>query len=439
MLLWLYFLSSIAGLFFSFLLATGEASLGGIINYLNLLSFYLFVIPGFVLLCFQKVISSDLRDPVVIAAISGCVYFLIWMLFGILLGQNPVDAVGSTGRALLPFLAILLIYLIPKSYVRKLLLVRQISILQLIFIALAACGKLYLLAQGSIYGGGLNQFSIGAFGFTFLFLYLLLGKYSVYKPIMLLCFGAALALSILSLKRGVWVSLMFAAIYVFYILYKVQKIKALSGFLVLSLLILMSLKFTSLGPLVFDRAGSTFAGSGLSLDSSTSTRLGEISSVLNKHSNNVFTYVFGFGPGALYEDVTGAGLSNKTNREGVYHVHSGFFLTLFRYGGVGLLIHVLPVLLLIPKLFKAIKNLKRCTAVEFFDHRLLGVAFFASAVISWPLSFTGNSFFGNAQYGFSIICCYVFLRNYSKTNRIESSGQVIAAGPIKVSPRKLAV
>ena len=410
MLMSMLILSSAIGVASAFCLAISLSSDNVLLIYLNLLSVYIFIFIGFFMLIAHRFNVTDLRSGTTIGIMAACAYFVLWMFLGLLFGQNMRDAIGSTARALIPFLVFFIIYFVLNRSDDRILFVRGAAWIIIATISVGALGKLYLISQGKYYGAGLNQFSMGSFLFVLLAIFILFGKHSRYKLLLLLYFISLVTLSVLSFKRGVWLVIFLSTIYVSWICWRIDKKKVVLPIILLLFLLLPLINFTEIGVALVRRAFSTVSLENFTFDLSTGYRIAEISGALSKLNENIFSYIFGYGPGAVYEDVSKFGLSVTNDSTAVFHIHSGIFLVLYRYGIVGLFLYFIPLVFLLMNSRKVLNRMRHQRPTKFFDDRVLVMAFTCSALVMWPLGIVSNSFFGSAEYGLSLVSAYILLR-----------------------------
>lgn len=277
--------------------------------------------------------------------------------------------------------------------------------------------KTLLVFSGTYYGGGANQFAIPILTVIIL-IYSLIAP-SAFQAIRIpllpkktklfifVLLAITLILTVFSLKREKWLVTLFAASSV--ILINLSKKNSIT---LLVLLAASSFTFLSLIgtggqiDLLVQRFAYTFSGSAASgLDASSFERIAEIMGVLTTLGNDLgpFEYLTGHGNGAEYRMNPLFPFSDEGtgSAEGLFrHVHSMYFIILFRNGIIGLAIYTLPLLLQIWRDFSSLASRGKKPAPT-----SLALSVYAMCILISGIP--ANSAYGSIFYGFFLALSYV--------------------------------
>lgn len=269
--------------------------------------------------------------------------------FTVLLGLHPFRewtlnyALGDYFKSVVPFavLALLLVGFRPDKFAVR-LIPTYVTVLWVV--ALIGAGwKLWFVANGKLYGAGLHQYDMGGTLLVIVFLDVVHGNRKRGKKLSKGIVTSMMALlSVLSLKREIWITLaitLFAAMSL-----STKKIRVT--------LVVLGITFTCLALLIqlgyvdsiVSRFNYTFSGQ-MGLDDSTYTRISESRSSmfsLRDHGNPLL-YLVGLGHGAEFvSDPDYPMLRSQTGSAiGLYHhIHNTYSLLMFRYGVLGLAIYL---------------------------------------------------------------------------------------------------
>lgn len=389
--------------------------------YLGMVGVYTVLIPAFFLFVLRPRFlmtptETDTIKPVILLTLFGLAYFAVWMIAGFLLGQHPKDVVGSTARALLPFIVMTCIFSglgVANSWRRERVFRYFVSV-SCVFTGVGAVGKALLLLSGSFYGGGLNQFYIETFVLVWLVLYVFKVRAPARKKLaVIVLVWWLLVLSVLSLKRAVWVNLLFAFALVMLPLNVKQRLQA----------VLVGVALAAAGVVLFAQLGQidrlmaryeyTFSGAGAeTLDPSTYTRVAEMTAAVYtlNHSPMRIGWLIGLGPGAGYENPEGFPFNNLNEHGEPYHIHSAVGLITFRYGVIGLLLYMSYVCLALRVLFVCARQLRRARWLKPWHPAILGFAAAAGIGGGVPALLTGNVYFGSMPFGvLSVMALYCWV------------------------------
>lgn len=356
--------------------------------------------------CERNRVARHIRTIAVIAI----VWALYWALIGLAIGQHPKDVIGSSLRVALPFLAaIILIDAVcgQSPHGQRRSLVHLASVLVGLSI-IGALGKLSLLAEGSRYGGGLNQYSIDILVMVVLALVVIGGARAPLPRLLLaLLLVCLIGLSLLSLKRAVWINLAFALGLVVLLIPSGRRATMISLLAVgTALIAAIGLRF-GLSDSVLARFAYTFADYGASgrFDASTTQRIAEAvaaARTLNQSPLGL-AWLTGLGPGAGYGGLAGHQFYNLNERGEPYHLHSFVAITLFRYGLVGLVLHMA----LVGMAARSFWVCRRALAINrgrADDWMVAAIGAGASIAIlaKLPDMITGNAYFGSFAFGLHV-------------------------------------
>lgn len=331
-------------------------------------------------------------------------YFSLWFLVSLLLGGDPFDSLGSTVRALSPFLMFLALFFATYDSRGQFNLdkVFFISKIILVFLSLDILGKLVLVSSGYFYGGGLNQYSVAGYMLTYIFL--LAEKKGFFKSLpLIILIALTIVLTVLSFKRSLWGLLV---VNIFFIMIIRFKAKQAFLFLLLSAAAFVTAQnyYSDTFNDVTARLLYTFSGQGdglQSLDASSYTRVAELISAYRTMLDGPYALsaIGGLGPAAGYNDY-GFGLDNYNSSGELFHIHSFFGIVGFRYGILGLLFYsLIPVVAAIAWV-KFGRFVRSETGIEY--------RVFVSSVVAILVSFC-SSVSSNSLYGNTMIGVYLFL------------------------------
>ena len=409
-----------------------------ILVYLSMLGSYALVLPTFIIVALgskisltQKNVNYDVSQVFEIYCFLTFFYLLSWMVFGLLIGHHPKDALGSTLRAVLPFMIILISLIsLPQSmpeenykYLRKIINIFAIVCAILIF------GKITLLIQGISYGGGMNQFRAPAFIFPLTIIMLTSPFIKRFKKYILSIVLILISiLIILSFKRGAWLDL----ILMLFLTLMAMKGKVRFYAVIVALLLLAVLYYvlslSGYDELIIRRFEQTFSNSDnlgsfdlRSLDESSYTRVAEIISAIGTLDGvGVIGWLTGLGPGAGYTDSIGFGLKGFNEYGQLYHIHSGAMLIIFRYGLIGFALYVVPVFIAVKLFFYFSRALRRAKSKDSFLIVALGLSC-SIVLIKQPLALmTSNAIFGSVEYGY-VVALLLLCKKLTETPRDVTS------------------
>lgn len=356
-----------------------------------------------------------------IAVVSLCaiVYFVAWILGGLSAGQHVKDVLGGALRAIVPFLVFLSFTFAFNKAANKEGLLRFMLHLLLFYGFVFAGGKIVLLATGSFYGAGLNQYIVSAFIVSFLFALLQGGGGRKLCWLALFCL---LLLSVLSFKRTVWVQLLFIVSIFIYFLPGVRKF----NFSIMLLAVLVGVVFVSSDTAIAERIISrflyTFSGDDGGLDQSTGRRIVELQGMYAHYLDNYpwLTFWVGHGPGAGF-DLISMGYENRnTNEFGeAYHIHSFWGIVFFRFGIVGLLLYVLPIGWAIFRGYKIVRqSLSMVTSSTYMPFWCLVAALgsYIELILLSVSTASANAFYASYSFGLVLffVCAVSFLLSPSR-------------------------
>lgn len=333
------------------------------------------------------------------------IYALITVFLGLFSSYLFKYVFGDAFRYLLPYFGIIsyVFFLKKDSEILQFFSILLKCLLFILFLKILA--KLMLLVSGTFYGGGLNQFYIEPFLLTIL-LYgtlhngLSTNSFHISRKLCMFLLLISVFLVVLSFKRSYWILLFFVfVINSFYFNFKFK---------------FFALVFTSFAFLFYFFSDSYFVGllidrvmytfnnsSSIGIDKSSFERLAEVKGVLFHISDNGYflNYIFGMGSGAEFvqhPDYSLAKQSTGSKYGYFHHIHSMYFIILFRHGLIGLLplvfVFVFCILKFLP--FRKLKCLE--TAVMF-------------AVIVQLLSMFISGISSNSAYGYGALSVFVIV------------------------------
>jgi len=283
-------------------------------------------------------------------------------------------------------------------------------------------GKLALMSSGTFYGGGLNQFIPAIHVLVILIVYFTKIKFHWKKLALFMVIFLLIAFTVLSLKRGNWVSLIF----IFFALnFFIQKRTNLV-ILAISLLSLgtLFLVYFDLIESIVNRFMSTFISSnGYMLGNSSSARLAEIAGAIYTYSqiDVSLLYFVGSGNGALYllnpDFLVETGRYSEAN-QWIHHSHPMFNVLFIRNGIIGILVYLSAILFLIKILFQTYKSYPKGVIVS-NKYGIFFLAFGLEIANNLLMSAKSNAFYGSIYLGiitFAFIQSQVlFKKNLSMT------------------------
>jgi len=367
------------------------------------------VLPGLslLLLLFLTIYFSGAKykitSPLLMAVSLSSIFILSIQLCASLLGDNDFNyTIGDYYRSILPYFA-LIVFNIALSSERKIMsFASSLKVFLIYFAIIGAITKIYLVVfLGNFYGGWSNQYYIGSFLLTYLFV-----KYSKKISWKFVSIISLVLLSILSLKRGIWISIVFVFLTILLSRNLVKKLSWIrlsivisATIVILSVLVpgeLMDLAINS----VVSRLEYTFGGN----DGSVAGRLNEWYNVKEILENgSVENLFFGYGHGSEFFDIYKTGGMGSMDGS-VHHIHSTWVLLLFRNGLVGVFMYMVLFLGAV-KIFVLYWNdtFKRPFIVK-KEVWLLG--FSASVELMVQMM---NSIQGNIAYGSVYFSIFLFL------------------------------
>ena len=277
--------------------------------------------------------------------------------------------------------------------------------------------KVTLLFNGTFYGGGSNQYILSPFLF-FLFYSSLVTKVNfvgITKKMAKIFLIVGIALTILSFKRQFWLILMLSLS--FCLLFYSRRIRS---FYFLLLFILLSAAFVYLNPGIIDlmmqRLEYTFSNNTSSgLDRSTYERVAEVKSALDTigYDIQILEYIFGRGAGAEFSAAEGVSfIKDSTGSEvGLYHhIHNMYVILFFRYGIVGLMLFIVPVLYFVFKLLRFLKfNKVMIKNAKAYKYYILFIAATLELSLGLISGIASNSYYGSIFFSLWIIIAYYSL------------------------------
>lgn len=337
------------------------------------------------------------------------IYALVSVFIGLFLGNSFKYIVGDLFRYLIYPITFLSLYGLYSK--RKKEFLHDYLYVSFLLAILMVIGKVVLVASGKLYGAGLNQFYPGNYIMVVLFgcLFFKTDLLRTNKLITFLFLTIVVILVVFSLKRTNWIALIFCFVLVSGILPLWKKAIFIS---VVVLAILFFYKYMNDNYFIQQVIGRfmySFNSSGTDeLDSSSMQRIAEIKSaltVINEYP--LITYLFGLGSGAEYQKVGMYSdiLRNSGSKEHlVHHIHSFYFLMVFRYGVIGMLLYIMiPVLLLFKLVFLM------CGRILNIDGKIYCLALFSSISFAFVEAMKGNAFYGNINYAFVLIAAVFFV------------------------------
>jgi hypothetical protein len=353
------------------------------------------------------------------------------MLIGLLFGQHPKDAVGSTARVLIPFLTIFVLIVglgKSESWQRQLFWRRFVKVV-FFFVLLSAIGKLFLVSSGTFYGSGLNQFSLGGFMLCWLILLLCKCKCSAAKKtIIIIIIFVLTVLSILSFKRGVWLGMSFSLLLIwlaFNVKGRISTLLVSAMFMLAGAALLYQFGFTDK---LISRFALTFHGQGYgldALDTSSFTRVAELNAAFNtlNRSELGLGWLTGLGPGAGYENRDGFPFANFNEHGEPYHIHAAIGIIIFRYGLLGLLFHMILVAISFFWFLDFAHALRKKRNLSPYDPAVVGFACTVGIVSVLPSLVFSNVYFGQLMFGFYLslaLFCYMDMRRAKFSEGVSS-------------------
>jgi hypothetical protein len=177
----------------------------------------------------------------------------------------------------------------------------------------------------------------------------------------------------------------------------------LNIFLILLISILISLTFKFVSerfiPMFNTISESIYEKDISEIDSSTSSRLFESTHVIKELSNSPFSFLTGYGSGALLFNVPNdtSGISNYNFRDngGLHHIHIEYALILYRNGFIGLFFYLFWTIYIVKRSFKTIlKYENKMIRLSVFNIAI-GILFLALILTS----FTNASIYGKIGNG----------------------------------------
>ena len=166
--------------------------------------------------------------------------------------------------------------------------------------------------------------------------------------------------------------------------------------LLISILISLTFKFVSerFVPMFNTISESIYEKETSEIDSSTSSRLVESSSAIKELSNSPFSFLIGYGSGALLfnvpNDTSGISKYNFRDNGGLHHIHIEYVSILYRNGIIGLFFYLFWTIYIIKRSFKPILR---------YENKMIRLSVFNIAIGIYFLSLIFVSFTNAAMYG----------------------------------------
>ena len=380
------------------------------------------VLP-FILIFFFTFFYSIRRTVTSRVIFLWCLTCFLYLLSSMVLGWSNGNSVkyilGDTFRFLIPVLIIYCCTLhltsldINKSlnmYIRTLLF----------YFILISITKILLLLSGHFYGGGAHQFMMPPF-----LLFILVAAMSVNKKneepffnglsngmlnIVFLLVG--IVLTVLSLKRENWIIMILTLFFAYLATNKNKKVNYFFLSLIISALIYLSFS-PDLLAIIIQRYDYTFSdNSGHGMDRSSFERIAEVKGALYSMFNHfpIGEFLFGLGSGAEFslapyynsvKDSTGSSLGQY------HHIHNMYMVVFFRFGVIGIILLLFPVLYLTIQYHKS----NFCS-----KHKVVCQACLVSLIMMLVAGIPANSMYGSFFYGVIIV---ILMDTIYKGNRLK--------------------
>lgn len=376
--------------------------------YASLLGGYAVVLPMMLVLsCTSRRRSGEpdrFADRIEVLATLAVAWGLYWGVVGIAIGQHPKDVIGSTLRMVLPFVTVIVLIEVFNGLDRSgrgRLLIQLVLVLGCVSV-LGAFGKLSLLAGGRSYGGGLHQYNVDIMVMAALVL-IIVGRFWAppTRPLLALLLVCLVGISLLSLKRAVWANFAFAL----GLLIILAPAAMRARLLVLSVLgaVLIAVLGQRFGVVesIEARMAYTFGAHG-QFDPSTTQRIAETLAAMHTLNQSPLglAWLTGLGPGAGYIDLADHPFYNLNERGEPYHLHSFVAITVFRYGLVGLALHLALVGFAARAFWAFRRALTNSTQqAHGWPLAVAGAAASIAVLAKLPDMIAGNAYFGSFEFG----------------------------------------
>lgn len=339
-----------------------------------------------------------------------CLFIFVSMFIGLVNGNATKYILGDSFRYLIfPVSALCLSFYMSK-YDRIFLFLKFILCIFFISVTL----KIVLLVSGSFYGAGLNQYYPGSFLITLFFCFAFMKdknlNYDNNKKF-IVYFFIALVVGVLSFKRANWIAIIFL-LFSLILIVRLRLFRISIIFIVMIPFLVYFLDEINLISMILNRFHYTFSGKD-GLDSSSMQRVGEIVGVINELENyNFLVFLFGLGSGAEFVVPTEYSLfiRNPGSEPHLsHHIHTFYFLMLFRFGIIGLLLYLLPVFYVLYKLVVMYSRFENSPSKKIFI-----LASIMEILFYFVNALKGNAFYGNYLFSYFLVFSLIVLKTPEK-------------------------
>jgi len=383
----------------------------------SILSFVFLWLIIFKNLLFKETLTlnKSLETKLFILSVFAIFFFTFGLLYSYLSDNSFRYTIGDFYRSILPFFIYTVLYyeffLTKNSFLK---FSKQLIGIYVLIAILGATMKSIYVSSGQFYGGGMHQYYMSTLIYVLLvlkiFFYNVRDWLTWRKLKYVLMLLLLIILSILSMKRGVWISLIFSTFILFMIPLgsRINKFALALIYLTSTLLFFLLIGSDTIS-LFIQRVIGFFN------DGSLSGRLIEIESVLKTFSNDagLLNWLFGFGHGAELTLIDkGHQWSGLLTNE-THHIHSIYFLMLYRNGLFGLFFYIVLFIIVFIVFIRYLRDV-------YYFHSMQ-----EKPEISWLIGFacafeifidTIHSIQGNTAYGSSYYTLVLFVALYMRTH-----------------------
>lgn len=374
--------------------------------------------------CQQKLMTATevrIFNSLYLLSILGITYAIISSAFGFVWSNEFKYILGDTLRFSLPFLSIIAFLSAIRLGVNSDELIEKILLCLVIDAVIRILIKFFLVSTGTYYGSGLNQFMLEPILMALLFFGVVNcgvtfnGRYYSRRLCFILLLLACFAI-LISFKRASWALSIFilALNFIFYR-------KVLIGVMcsvVLVCTFYLAFSDSNVFSLIIKRFEYSFIDSnGRGIDSSSFERLAEVNGVIYTLGTDIpwIEPLTGRGSGAEFKQHPKFPMSKAaTGSEfGLYHhIHSFYFITIFRHGLIGLLAYLAIISIIIVKSLQLIRKLRVSDPYQKF---MVAVMFGCICQFGYLLirGISSNSIYGNASIGIYVI---LFMSSFKGLN-----------------------